>query len=272
MAGEYLFIDGGYFQRVWDDLNKQWFNGTAEIMYPHLGGAFKKVFYYDALPAAKDGESAEEFSAREKAKHEFFNSLRSLDGWHVYEGISKRAKGERPRQKEVDVLIAVDMLTHTHRKNTSGLAFIAGDQDFRPLVDAVVREGMYVSLWYAKGSIAEDLKNTADASFEMNVVSMYQFLDRKTREAFPMPQRSGRSEEYDPPDTYLAEVGMRDGETVAKVWRGTSSSYITSTKLENSRLLTHWNCFAVYRVEGNLEFAKKHYDHEYGKVEWQPYT
>jgi len=35
--------------------------------------------------------------------------LRALPGWHVVEGVVKRRRGVGNTQKEVDILIAVDM-------------------------------------------------------------------------------------------------------------------------------------------------------------------
>jgi len=117
MTTSYLFVDGNYLQQRLDEFCTKWFGAKARLDYTQLGREFTKVFYYDALPVKAQNETEDAFEARLKEKHDFFNYLRSLDGWHVHEGISKRSRGERARQKEVDILIAVDMLTHTHRKN-----------------------------------------------------------------------------------------------------------------------------------------------------------
>ena len=76
-------------------------------------------------------EDAADFAIREKAQRDEFNSIRSLAGFHVIEG-TLSAK----RQKEVDVALAVDMLTHAFNHNMGWAHLIAGDLDFRPLVQA----------------------------------------------------------------------------------------------------------------------------------------
>ncbi|WP_152606461.1 NYN domain-containing protein [Aquabacterium sp. NJ1] len=263
MSGSYLFIDGNYFQQAWEKFNSFWFDGKGRFSYPQLSAHHKKIFYYDALPSKKDNESDEEFGARLKAKHDFFNYLRGLSRWHVYEGISKRARGGIARQKEVDVLIAVDMLTHTHRKNMEELTFIAGDQDFRPLIDAVVREGMNVNLWYGSGSVSEDLKNTADSSMCMDVFSLHHFLDGDTQKSCPMPQRSGSMGEFQPHGR-LIENGFRGDQLVARIRRDATFDHINSAVVFSG--VYHSN----YRVQGNLEFAKKVYAYEFGDIEWRP--
>jgi hypothetical protein len=72
--------------------------------------------------------------------------------------------GGRLRQKGVDVLLATHMLTHVFRKNAKHVKLLAGDADFAPLVRALVMEGAYVTVWYARGSGSADLLEAADAS------------------------------------------------------------------------------------------------------------
>lgn len=140
-AVTYLFIDAGYLNRRLESFGKEWFGVTAVANYSAIGAGFTKTFYYDCLPFKTDSESEIDFKRRTEIKEAHFDKLRSYPGWHVSEGLAKWRKKGRSTQKEVDILITVDMLTHTHRKNMHRLAFIAGDQDFRPLLEAIVRDG-----------------------------------------------------------------------------------------------------------------------------------
>lgn len=206
----YLFIDGAYLTARMDAFCTEYYGHPVKIDYRSIGAGHNKIFYYDSLPVQRKGESDEDFSARLLTKKQLFAYLRSLDGWHVHEGISKRSQGQAARQKEVDILIAVDMLGHTHRRNMEKLTFIAGDQDFRPLVDAVVRDGMHVTLWYDPNSISVDLRDMADASRLLDVLTKHAYLDRSFREAMPMPTQT-RTSSLDFLPSGPSEYGYRDG-------------------------------------------------------------
>src|SRR6516225_3958672 len=115
---EYLFIDGNWFEECAKNVCQDWWGVEPDINYEQLTHNFTKVFYYDSLPARNPQESDEAYEARKQAKMRHFDRLRALNGWHVPEGHSKAGrKGMSAEQKEVDVLIAVDMLMHAQRKN-----------------------------------------------------------------------------------------------------------------------------------------------------------
>jgi uncharacterized LabA/DUF88 family protein len=249
MTTSYLFVDGNYLQQRLD------------------GREFTKVFYYDALPVKAQNETEDAFEARLKEKHDFFNYLRSLDGWHVHEGISKRSRGERARQKEVDILIAVDMLTHTHRKNMDRLAFIAGDQDFRPLLDAVVRDGMYVTLLYGPSSVSIELKNTADAAIPLDFFTMHSFMEHSVQEAYPSPEiLNAYSIPHHPSNDVLKQEGFKGGEVVARLWENESSVLIYATVKADEYVFPGMGMPAS---DANCSFLKRVYDAYYGPIEWQ---
>lgn len=127
----YLFIDGGYFRKVIERFGQRYFGGSSvPVDYQLVDGkfvayGFTKVFYYDCLAPQKNSESIREYTAGVARQEAHFRKLRSLDGWHVVEGVVK-GTGGRARQKEVDIQIAVDMLTHSYRRNMHRVSFIAG--------------------------------------------------------------------------------------------------------------------------------------------------
>lgn len=262
----YLFVDGAYLQQRISALGRDWFGCEPEVDHAKLASGFTKTFYYDALPAQNAGELDADYAVRLSEKEAFFNRLRSLNGWHVYEGVSKRPKGDRASQKEVDVLIAVDMLTHTYRKNMDKVTFIAGDQDFRPLVDAVVREGMFVELWFDPRSISRDLRHTADARRELDLFVIHNYFTDAFRAAHPLPSRSHSADEFKLPDAYeLTEVGYRAGIPVARLWlapdqvtRAISSSYPVANGIYYEQM-----CLT------DVDMLKRAYSHLYGDMEWR---
>ena len=263
---EYMFIDGGYLDQCLQKFFEYWCAGDRpQINYSALAGGFRKVFYYDALPQKRKEESQDDFDSRHDAKVAFFDQLRAISGWHVHLGISKRYIGEKAQQKEVDVLLAVDMLSHTYRKNMSKITFLAGDQDFRPLLDAVVRDGMYVTLMYDKAHTSVDLINMADARRELDFYGYYSFLDSKFLAAHPAPTRSMESGIHNPPDGVLNAEGYRDGELVARLW------HLLTSKSDqiNGAVPIETNMYPQFRLQGNLDFLKRVYTGYYGPVDWR---
>jgi uncharacterized LabA/DUF88 family protein len=68
------------------------------------------------------------------------------------------------RSKGVDISLAVDMLTHAHRKNDALAILIAGDGDYIPSVKAVKAEGRRVFVWFVdeRYGLSRDLRMSAD--------------------------------------------------------------------------------------------------------------
>lgn len=263
----YMFVDGAYLDGCVSDFCKRWFGGQQyELDYRTLSGSCEKVFCYDAMPLQRKEEPDDKFKLREVVKLTFFDRLRALRGWHVHLGISKRHKGGVAQQKEVDVLLAVDMLTHTHRKNMDSVIFVAGDQDFRPLLDAVVRDGMYVTLYYDKSSTSADLINMADARQEFDYFTMMQMFPAHVRTAHPVPDRSTHHGIYLGVGTLLEE-GFRDGQDQAQLWLtlGGDSATHQVAMYDKAAHNTH-----VYNLKGNPELLKQAFMEYFGDFEWKP--
>ena len=91
-------------------------------------GELIRVYWYDA----KYNERDERYDEQEH----FFNTLRDFEDFEVKTGeIVASAEGDR--QKGVDILMAVDMLTKAYENHYDMAIFICGDRDFIPLVKAV---------------------------------------------------------------------------------------------------------------------------------------
>ena len=185
----YLFVDGGYLRKVAEKLGKEFYGGAElPINYAALGSKFTKCFYYDCLPAPRTGEGPEASEERLSRQRAQLAHIQALRGWHVFEGVMA-GSGSRTRQKQVDVQIAVDLLTHSYGKNMHRAAFIAGDQDFKPLVEAVVRDGMFIEIWFERSSASVDLLDAADARRPLDVYTIQPYLPNLFRDAHPLPRR-----------------------------------------------------------------------------------
>jgi len=69
--------------------------------------------------------------------------------------------------KQVDISLATDMLTQAHRKNYDVAILVAGDQDYIPLIDAVMAEGARVVLWFVEDGLSDKLRSRADYYFDL---------------------------------------------------------------------------------------------------------
>lgn len=146
---EYLFIDGGCLRAEVCNLAER-YTGDRQgvtISFENLRRHFTKVFYYDAVPAQNHGEDREAWIERIRPQTDEFSKIRALGGFHVQLG-DLRGRAGNQRQKRVDVQIAVDMLLHTFRHNMDKCTLLAGDVDFQPLIEALIREGMFVDVWH----------------------------------------------------------------------------------------------------------------------------
>jgi uncharacterized LabA/DUF88 family protein len=183
----YLFIDGGYFRKTVEGVVERYCNSERfSLDYSKLGSGFTKSFYYDGPIPRRRGEPLESYSVRLQEQVDLHNSIRNISGFHVFVG-ALVGNGGRARQKQIDVKISVDMLMHTIRRNMHQATLIAGDQDFKPLLDALVQEGMYVTLWCESGHTSSELAFAADARRPLNVSSIYQLFPDEIRRKYPLP-------------------------------------------------------------------------------------
>lgn len=259
----YLFIDGGYFREIVKTFSEEYFNESSPSFdYDLLAKNHDKVFYYDCLPQRKVGETDKDYETRIKTDKELFRSMRLCSGWHVVEGVVK-GEGGRARQKEVDIRIAVDMLTHSHQRNMHRVSFIAGDQDFKPLVNALVREGMFIDLWYVKGHVSEDLLLAADSRRELDVYWMHSITDRSFRGKHSLPLIHSQPGNH----TTIQNEGILkeralNGSDKVYLWNVKNGFIIAQPSRENEG----YTDFLSFR---DLSMLKKVYENKYGKVVWE---
>lgn len=65
---------------------------------------------------------------------------------------------------------------------------LTSDSDFVPLIDALVKEGMFVTLWYPPRDTNIDLIAAADGKIPLRVDSVYDHLIPTDKELFQIPQ------------------------------------------------------------------------------------
>jgi NYN domain len=100
----------------------------------------------------------------EEVRDEVHDSLVSA-GFHAPR-VFHRSKGRG--SKRVDISLSVEMLQHAHRRNFDIAILVAGDEDYVPLVDAVIAEGARVVLWFFGEGLSKALKRRADQYFDLS--------------------------------------------------------------------------------------------------------
>ena len=146
MSSTYIFVDGGYLQRAHAESVAPWFGSETEIdlssalarlaqlstlddiwgpmAYSPNGGT--RIFYYDCLDEDRRGnETDREFSLRLDQQNNRLQELRDINDCHIRLGTLKGRK--RREQKEVDVLIAVEMMAHAARGNMQKAVLVTGE-------------------------------------------------------------------------------------------------------------------------------------------------
>jgi uncharacterized LabA/DUF88 family protein len=231
---KYLFIDGGCLRAVLERTADTFAGGAVlDLNYETLTRNYSKVFYYDALPERKSGEDETPYHVRIAPQRRLFDRLSSLDRFHVYEGDVRRSSTRRgTEQKKIDVMIAVDMLTHSFRRNMHEATLLTGDLDFKPLIDALVQEGMFVNLWYPRGETAKELIAAADRSWPLHVGDVHDALAAPRPFIIPKAYAEPSKGDYAPVlTTWLVDGGeaklMKDGDTFVVAAPNPNPGYIT---------------------------------------------
>jgi uncharacterized LabA/DUF88 family protein len=195
----YLFVDGGSLRGKLDNVSRAYFNGNSfNLDFTRLVSDFTKVFYYDAVPVRNEGEAEDIYHARIRPQRQLLDSAAGVDRIHVYEGDARKRRKVGLEQKKVDVMIAVDMLTHTFRHNMHKATLLTGDNDFKPLIDALVQEGMFVTLWYPCGETSKELMNAADTRKRLGLLQLRDLLTSDSARDFSIPVATNMNPSVEP--------------------------------------------------------------------------
>ncbi|MGD1703513.1 NYN domain-containing protein [Dapis sp. BLCC M229] len=267
----YLFIDGGYLRRSYKDCTSQWFGNDVgdgrDIDFAAIKSRFnaRKVFYYDCLDEIHNkNEKEEDFKARVSQQKDDFNQIRSLEGYHVKLG-TLVGNPNNKRQKEVDVLLTVDMMNHTIRNNMTNAVLIAGDRDFKPVVESLVTMGMYVKIASEPRSTSPELRYAADDYIPLLFENYYSWSSPELKKKYPTPkidQAGGGDtpQRYRPSDAKFLKQGKVNGYK-AELFQKDSQFILFFEKIEGG-----WTLKLSFNSQERLEL---YYFLKYGKkIEW----
>jgi uncharacterized LabA/DUF88 family protein len=221
LPANHLFIDGNYLRRAYEDTMRAVVPSATDrdidfaALKTHADAT--KVYYYDAIGGTAD-------QAADRAA--FFKSLHSVPALHVKQG-SVSARGN---QKQVDVLLAVDCMRHAFHKQAERVTLLTGDLDFKPLVDALVDVGAYVTVMYEPKSGSSELCEAADEHKTLTIDDFWRLSTDsfKSKHAFPAPTAYGNSY-FD-----LVRSGFCSGKLVWLFKMKTGSTHILSDRSEDA--------------------------------------
>ena len=192
-----VFIDGNYLEKVIDD--KKWTDkGSVGLIYQNIPNflvnqtrrgsitpQLERAYYYNALPNPKDLDNIkdEQDKANIKKKMEEiiqkneprFDAIRLLDMFDVRLGRLVYSKNGESRQKGVDSLIAIDMLSKAFKKDYDEAVLVAGDSDFVEVVKAVKDAGVKVAGAFFKENTSKELIQSLDKQI---VLDGYDFVKK----------------------------------------------------------------------------------------------
>ncbi|MCH7561067.1 MAG: NYN domain-containing protein [Thaumarchaeota archaeon] len=189
-----IFIDGGYLRRNFknlfshEDIN---YANLANFLIKHASTDHRfashliRVYFYDGIANVKDidimkDESVEEIlvkqiattmiDEKEQKQEEYVQKIRSLDLFDVRlgrlmlstKGGSKNKENWSFRQKGVDSLVVLDMITKGFEGQYNTAILLAGDLDFIEIVNAVKHLGPNVVGAFFDKHINQKLEDSFD--------------------------------------------------------------------------------------------------------------
>ncbi|SRR6266478_1858943 len=260
-ADTYVFIDGEYLRRRYVGAIQDVFQSDGEIDFGFIKhqAAAKRAFFYDCVDDEKrSGEADADHLKRVEAQESYFRKIGDLQGFHIRLG-SLRGAPKKRRQKEVDVLLVADMLTHGYDGNMDKAILIAGDLDFRPVVEALVRRGVFVEVWYEPKSGAAELPGAADYGRKLDFKAIYAWSTYEFKLSCKLP----KSEHSVNPEN-VGVARLRAGQ-----YQGRNVLSMRQTKGElNFLFRVEWSHGVAWYEHADQHVLERYFSAVYGTIAW----
>lgn len=161
-----VLIDNAYLQKeVIENLNER--SGKFQLNYQEFSNnlcreinaeRFRTYIYDVTLESNKN----------------FLTSLNLLDRFEIRSG-KLQGNAEGFRQKQVDILLAIDMIKLALKNKIQHIILITGDSDFVPAVQYVKEEGVMVHLRHAEKTYSKELSQTCDTTKQISKGVLIEF-------------------------------------------------------------------------------------------------
>ena len=164
-----IFIDGGYLReevkRVFGHDNIDFaflpLLLNSSIRRGHIHPELIRVYYYDAIVEHKDLKYDEQNS--------YFERIQETNDYEVKLGRGIKTKDGRYRQKGVDVLLAVDMITKAFLNHYEIAVLLGGDDDYVDLVKSIKDfTGKRIVGAYFQGHVSKRLAKSFDGGITLS--------------------------------------------------------------------------------------------------------
>jgi uncharacterized LabA/DUF88 family protein len=263
LAHRYAFIDGRYLEIAYNSLIYRFFGVDGELDYRAVASGLgaQRIYYYNAVDDEKRAAETDlQFEQRVAAEVARLSTINQLPGFHVRLGSVTGKAIKRRRQKQVDVQLAVDALLHAFNGNMSDVQLIAGDLDFKPLVEALVQLGVPTYVHYERTSATADFYQAADHAPEFDLYTAWSWSMPAFRARNPIPSASLNSS---PPNRGTVQhTGRWNGRAIEKVFDSNSSIYT----LFSPGTLTEQSLTMSFQDPIKLE---DYFTIVHGPIEWQ---
>lgn len=160
-----VFIDAGYWRKSLEDHFNRVDVDLSKVVTKLLRGRrLVRTYFY----TAKIERPPDEYWRNQQAEQQrLLTALAHQPFVEVRLGRLQFMGGDAPRQKGVDVLLALDMLRFALKGNYDTAILISGDGDFADIVRMVKDEGRRVEVVTFPGTRAHALLEACDKSIEV---------------------------------------------------------------------------------------------------------
>jgi len=181
-----IFIDGGYLRKGVNTIlrdvkadEKISYRGLRDFIVSQVATEgirpeLIRAYYYDAI--ADPLEQPE----KHKKQKKYFEKIQSKKLYELRLGRQVKVKGG-DRQKGVDILLTLDMLSKGFLRHYDIAAFVGGDDDFLDLISAVKNlAGRRVFGFYFSHNASDRLKDSFDVEIVLDKAKVKSIITKKT--------------------------------------------------------------------------------------------
>ena len=148
-----IFIDGAYLTKVLkESFGRPAIDFAKFSAFLADGQPVLRTYYYNCMPYRSQPPTAEE-SRKYANMQRFVTALENLDRYAVRLGKLARRGFQADgtpnfQQKQVDILLACDLVLLSAKQRIGRAVLITGDSDFIPAIEVAKNEGVEIELVY----------------------------------------------------------------------------------------------------------------------------
>jgi len=163
-----IFIDGGYPNKIL----KNYFN-QKQIDYSKLSNKLCKIisvnrlrtYFYTCMPLVRKENNLD--IQRQAKMERFLTKIKRLPRFEVKLG-KLQIIGNQFKQKMVDVLMSLDIVSMCFDGQVQHAIIIAGDSDFIPAIRKAKEHGAIIHLFYHPNSVHDNILDEVDELHEID--------------------------------------------------------------------------------------------------------